>query len=156
MPLGATWFPAPREPVAGERHNRPVASRPPDEQRLLERARCGDAAAYEDLVRAHQQTAFRTACLFAGSAADAEEAAQDAFLKAWDALPRFRPGAPFRPWLLAIVANEARARQRAAGRREAWTVRAAREATVSGEAAPSPETALLTRERRDELLGALA
>src|SRR5215210_9428067 len=117
MPLGAIRFPAAREPMAGERHSPSVASRPPDEQRLLERARRGDAAAYEELVRAHQQTAFRTACLLSGSAADAEEAAQDGFLKAWRALPRFRAGAPFRPWLLAIVANEARNRRRAAGRR---------------------------------------
>jgi RNA polymerase sigma-70 factor (ECF subfamily) len=131
-----------------------VVSRPPDEQRLLDRARGGDAAAYEELVRMHQQVAFRTACLIA-SPPDAEEAAQDAFVKAWRALPRFREGAPFRPWLLAIVANEARTRRRAAGRRAAWTLRAAREQTASGDAAPSPEAAVLTGERRDELLAAL-
>jgi len=103
------------------------------------RARRGDAVAYEALVRAHQDIAFRTACLFAGSAADAEEAAQEAFIKAWRALPRFRPDAPFRPWLLAIVANEARNRRRAAGRRAGLALRAAQE-RVSGDAAPSPET----------------
>jgi RNA polymerase sigma-70 factor (ECF subfamily) len=132
-----------------------VVSRPPDEQRLLDRARGGDAAAYEELVRMHQQVAFRTACLVA-SPSDAEEAAQDAFVKAWRALPRFRAGAPFRPWLLAIVANEARTRRRAAGRREAWTLRAAREQMASGDAAQSPEVAILSGERRDELLAALA
>src|SRR3712207_6861099 len=58
---------------------------------------------------------FRTACLITSSAADAEEAAQEAFVKAWRALPRFRAGAPFRPWLLTIVANEARNRRRAEG-----------------------------------------
>src|SRR5580765_6212652 len=107
MPAAAIRFPdAPREPgPAGRRSNGVVVSRPPDEQRLLDRARRGDAAAYEELVRMHQQVAFRTACLIAASAADAEEAAQDAFVKAWRALPRFREGAPFRPWLLAIVAN---------------------------------------------------
>ena len=52
-------------------------SRPPhNEAALVERARRGDSVAYEALVRAHQDIAFRTACLFAGSAADAEEAAQ--------------------------------------------------------------------------------
>ena len=121
----------------------------------MERARRGDSAAYEALVRAHQDIAFRTACLFAGSAADAEEAAQEAFVKAWRALPRFRPDAPFRPWLLAIVANEARNRRRAAGRRAGLALRAAQE-RVSGDAAPSPETTALTRERRDALLGGLA
>ena len=120
----------------------------------MARARRGDAVAYEALVRAHQDIAFRTACLFAGSAADAEEAAQEAFVKAWRALPRFRPDAPFRPWLLAIVANEARNRRRAAGRRAGLALRAA-QARVSGDAAPSPEAALLAGGERRELLAAL-
>jgi RNA polymerase sigma factor (sigma-70 family) len=126
-----------------------------DTEHLVERARRGDTAAYEDLVRSHQQLAFRTACVFAGSAAEAEEAAQDAFVKAWRALPRFRAGAPFRPWLLAIVANEARSRRRASGRREAWTARAAA-AQPPALAAPSAESAVLVRERSAELLAAIA
>ena len=120
----------------------------------MERARRGDPAAYEALVRAHQDIAFRTACLLAGSSADAEEAAQEAFVKAWRALPRFRAGAPFRPWLLAIVANEARNRRRAAGRRAGLALRAAAERT-SGGAAPSPEAALLAGGEREALLAAL-
>ena len=130
--------------------------RPPDiESGLVERARQGDLGAFESLVRAHQDIAFRTACLVTGSAADAEEAAQDAFVKAWRALGRFRPGAPFRPWLLAIVANEARNRRRAAGRRAGLALRAAAE-RPSGDAAPSPEAALLGGVRREGLLEALA
>ncbi|MEA2267994.1 MAG: hypothetical protein QOC64_604 [Solirubrobacteraceae bacterium] len=128
---------------------------PPSETALVDRARRGDPAAYEALVRAHQDIAFRTARLFAGSAADAEEAAQEAFVKAWRALPRFRAGAPFRPWLLAIVGNEARNRRRAAGRRAGLALRAAAERS-SGDAAPSPEAALLAGGARDELLAALA
>ena len=62
-----------------------------------------------------------------GSAADAEEAAQEAFVRAWLALRRFRQGAEFRPWLLAIVANEARNRVRSRRRREGLTERAAGE-----------------------------
>ena len=120
----------------------------------MERARRGDPAAYEALVRAHQDIAFRTACLFAGSAADAEDAAQEAFVKAWRALPRFRAGAPFRPWLLAIVGNEARNRRRAAGRRAGLVARAGAERS-SGDAAPSPEAALLSGGERRVLLAAL-
>ena len=56
----------------------------------------------------HQDIAFRTAYLLTGSAADAEDAAQAGFVKAWTALPRFRRGSPFKPWLLRIVANVAR------------------------------------------------
>src|SRR5712692_1353353 len=102
----------------------------------------------------HAQIAFRTAYLITGSAAEAEDAAQDGFVKAWRALWRFRAGAEFRPWLLKIVANEARNRQRSAGRRAALALRAAHE--VSGEAAPSPEARLLDAERREALLAAVS
>jgi RNA polymerase sigma factor (sigma-70 family) len=132
-----------------------VVGRPPDsEAALVERARGGDAVAYGSLVRAHQDIAFRVACLAGGSAAEAEEAAQEGFVKAWRALPRFRPGAPFRPWLLAIVTNEARNRRRAAGRRAGLALRAA-ELAERDPGAPSPETQLLTAVRRDALLAAL-
>jgi RNA polymerase sigma factor (sigma-70 family) len=101
----------------------------PGEEALVERACRGDPAAFEELVLAYQSLAFRTAFVIAGDAADAEEAAQDGFVKAHRALGRFRLGEPFRPWLLAIVANEARNRRRSRGRRAALALRAA----------PSPE-----------------
>ena len=124
------------------------------EAELIARAKRGDAAAYEELVRNYQGIAFRTAWLVAGNAADAEEAAQDGFVKAYRALWRFRAGAPFKPWLLRIVTNEAHNRRRTAGRREALALRASGE-VVSGDAAPSPETAALGREEREALLGAI-
>ena len=74
-------------------------------------------------MREHLQIAFRTAFLVTGSAADAEDAVQEGFVKAWRALARFRRGAPFRPWLLAIVVNEARNRRRQAGRQAALALR---------------------------------
>ena len=129
-------------------------SRPRDESELVERARRGDENAYEELVRAHQGIAFRTAYLVAGSAAEAEEAAQEGFIKAYRALGRFRPGSPFRPWLLQIVANEARNRRRSEGRRAALALRAAAEGS-SGGAAPSPEGALVAGEDRERLLEAV-
>ena len=124
-----------------------------DEDDLIAQARRGDAAAYATLVRRHQDVAFRTAMLITGHAQDAEDAAQDGFVKAWRALWRFRRGAEFRPWLLKIVANEARNRRRGAGRRAGLALRASHE--VSGEAAPSPEASLLDRERHEELLAAV-
>lgn len=120
---------------------------------LLARACEGDLDAYEELVRLHQQLAFRTALVLARNAADAEEAAQDGFVKAWRALPRFDRERPFAPWLLAIVANEARNRRRAAGRREALALRAA--AGASGDVVQSPELALLVAERDAALAAAL-
>lgn len=124
----------------------------PAEETLVERARRGDAAAFEELVLAYQTIAFRVAFVIAGDAADAEEAAQDAFVKAYRALGRFRTGEPFRPWLLTIVANEARNRRRARGRRLALVLRVAPEPGAAGE---DPETAALAAERRERLLGAL-
>jgi len=100
----------------------------------------------------HQGIAFRVAYVAAGERGDAEEAVQDGFVKAYRALGRFRDGAPFRPWLLRIVANEARNRRRSAGRRIGLALRAA---AASGDAAPSPEAAAVAAERRDELLEAL-
>jgi RNA polymerase sigma factor (sigma-70 family) len=131
-----------------------VVGRPLEESELVERARRGDAAAYEEIVQTYQGIAFRVAYVIAGSAADAEEAAQDAFVKAYRALGRFRPGAPFRPWLLRIVANEARNRRRSAMRRESLALRTAAE-QASGDAAPSPEAAVLVAEQRQTLLRAL-
>jgi len=105
-------------------------------------------------VHRHQGIAFRTAYVIARDASDAEEAAQDGFVKAYRALRRFRSGSPFRPWLLRIVANEARNRRRAAGRRANLALRAAEE-NRPGDAVPSPEAALLGDERRTELLAAV-
>jgi RNA polymerase sigma factor (sigma-70 family) len=131
-----------------------VEGRPLPESELVERARNGDQSAYGELVQTYQGIAFRTAYLVAGNAADAEDAAQEAFVKGFYAMNRFRPGAPFRPWILQIVANEARNRRRSAGRRTALVMRTAADAP-SGEAAPSPEAAILSGEQREELLAAV-
>ena len=105
-------------------------------------------------MRGYQEVAFRTAYLITGDASEAEEATQEAFLKAYRALERFRSGARFRPWLLTIVANEARNQRRAAARRAGLFLRAAREDTPENSPS-SPEAALLAAERREELLEAL-
>jgi RNA polymerase sigma-70 factor (ECF subfamily) len=132
----------------------PDRSGPYQESELLARARGGDVAAYETLVEEYQTIAFRTAYVITGSAAEAEEAAQDGFVKAYRALGGFRLGAAFRPWLLTIVANEARNRRRSARRRAELVLRAAEDPSPGG-AAPSPEAALLASEQRRDLLDAV-
>src|SRR6478609_1128997 len=121
------------------------------EGELIALASDGDGDAYASLVRAHQDVAFRTAMLITQNAAEAEEAAQEAFVKAWRALPRFRAGEPWRPWLLTIVANEARNRRRSAGRRAALALRV----TVD-EADRSAEAAVIAGESRTALLEAIS
>src|SRR4029077_11361249 len=118
---------------------------------LFKRAQRGDVAAYEEIVHRYQQVAFRTAYLITGSAADAEDAAQEGFVKAYRALATFRPGAEPRPWLLRIVANEARNRVRSTGRRQALELRVAGGYRPGG-AAPSPEAAAVASEDRQRLL----
>ena len=98
-----------------------------EERGLVSHAQRGDEHAFAALVRPHLEMSYRVAYVITGSAAEAEDAAQDALLKAWRALGRFRAGEPFRPWLLRIVANEARNRRRSAGRRLRLALRAAAE-----------------------------
>ncbi|HKU56955.1 MAG TPA: sigma-70 family RNA polymerase sigma factor, partial [Gaiellaceae bacterium] len=89
-----------------------MEGRPRPEQELVLHAQTGDTRAFEQLVEPHREVMFRVAYLIARNAADAEDAAQEALVKAWRALGRFRADAPVRPWLVAIAANEARNRRR--------------------------------------------
>jgi RNA polymerase sigma factor (sigma-70 family) len=135
------------------REQAPVEGRPLEDAELARRAREGDDDAYEDLVKRYGAIAFRVAWLVTRDRGEAEDAAQEAFVKAYYALDRFRPDSPFRPWLLRIVANEARNRARSTRRRRGLTLRAA--AVSDADAAPSPETAALAREDRETLVAAL-
>jgi len=130
-----------------------VEGRPRAERELVLRAQEGDARAYAELVHPHEEIAFRVAYVITRNSADAEDAAQEGLVKAWRALARFRAGEPLRPWLLKIVANEARNRRRSSGRRDHLALRAA--AASPGEAAPSPEEAALGADERARLLAAL-
>ena len=125
-----------------------------EDAELIVRARAGDVAAYESIVRRYQDVAVRTAHVICPET-DADDAVQEAFLKAFDALPRFREGAPLRPWLLRIVANEARNRRRSAGRRQGLALRAAEAAPPSSRTEPGPEQLVMAAEERTELLSAL-
>jgi RNA polymerase sigma-70 factor (ECF subfamily) len=131
-----------------------MEGRPLEESELVERAQSGEIEAFEELVRTYQQLALRTAQVITGNAAEAQDAAQEAFVKAFYALGRFRPGASFRPWLLRIVANEAINRRRAARRKANLVLRVAESRPPDG-AAPSPESAALAHELRQELLDAV-
>jgi RNA polymerase sigma-70 factor (ECF subfamily) len=124
-----------------------------EEAALIARAKAGDLPAYEQIVECHQATAFRVAWLITRSSSDAEEATQDAFLKAYRALDRFRDGAPFRPWLLRIAANEARNRRVAESRRERLSLRMLEEAPPGD--SPSAEEELVDADSRRRLVAAI-
>jgi RNA polymerase sigma-70 factor (ECF subfamily) len=130
-----------------------TTSREPDEQRLIIAAKAGDERAYGCLLGRHQAVAFRAAYLITGSAADAEDATQEACIKAWRALGRFRSGTPFRPWLVRIAINEARNRRRGAGRRAGLTIQLA--AATRSDAAPSAEVQALAAADREGLVASI-
>jgi RNA polymerase sigma-70 factor (ECF subfamily) len=90
------------------------------------------------------------AAVIAGPA-DADDIAQEAFVKAYRALDRFREGAAFRPWLLQIVANEARNHRRSSGRRTRLALRL----RPVEEHGPAAEDAAIVASRRAALLNAL-
>jgi RNA polymerase sigma-70 factor (ECF subfamily) len=131
-----------------------VEGRPLIEQELIQRATNGDVAAFEDLVRMHQPIALRVAFLVTGDRAGAEDVTQEAFVKAYHALGRFRQDSPFRPWLLQIVRNEALNQRRRHGRQDRLGLRLAND-RLSGDAAPSPETAVISGADREKVLAAV-
>ncbi len=92
-----------------------------DERVLVARARAGDEAAFAALVEAHQDRVYGLARRIVGRAEDAEEVAQDAFLRAWRALPEFRGESAFGTWVHRIasrLALDRRARVAQRARRE--------------------------------------
>jgi RNA polymerase sigma-70 factor (ECF subfamily) len=124
------------------------------EAALVARARAGDVAAYEELVRRYQQVAFRVAYVIAGSAQEAEDAAQEGFLRAYRALSQLRADAPLRPWLLTIIANAARTRRANVARHPTLSLSVAAD-RASNEPDSSPEWAAVMAEQRRELLAAI-
>ena len=116
----------------------------------MTRARGGDLEAYEILVARYTVPAHRAAVLL-GAGDDADDVVQEALVKAYRQLARYRGESGFRPWLLAIVANETRNLHRSRRRRDGLAVRAA----VAAEPAPDgpdPADSVLARERREQLV----
>jgi RNA polymerase sigma-70 factor (ECF subfamily) len=125
---------------------------------------------YAELVARHQRRAARIAYHYLRDAAEADEAVQDAFVKAYQHLASFREELPFDVWFTRILINGCLDRIKARTRRERWLL------PMSGKTAPasdggaaerdvtervaatgqSPEQALLGRERRQQIAAALA
>jgi len=127
------------------------------EEELVRRSRSGDRLAFARLVEEHQTVARRVATAVVGSGGDADDVVQEAFMRAYTRLAQFEEGRRFRPWLLAIVANEARNRRRAAGRRAAVTLRLAGRADARvDDPAADPERAQEAAELRGRLAAAVA
>jgi RNA polymerase sigma factor (sigma-70 family) len=124
-----------------------------EERALVQAARGGDVDAYAELVRRHQHAAVRAARAV-GAGDWAEDAAQEAFVSAWHALGRFADDRRFRPWLVAIVVNEVRSRQRLWRRRDVIVQRAG--ARLGPQEPPRSEELAEQSERRRRLVEALS
>ena len=97
---------------------------------LVRRARDGDREAFGALVERHQAAALRLATAVVSSREEARDIVQEAFVKAYRGIDRYRGDSPVRPWLLRIVANEAKNWGRGSGRRAKREVRHGRLAVV--------------------------
>ena len=117
---------------------------------------------FAEIVDLHQRRASRIALHYLRDAADADEAVQDAFVKAYLHLETYREELPFHTWFTRILVNACLDRLKARGRRERWLVRLLDAAPEEHEAAnrltgsgPTPEQALLASERKEQLTRAL-
>jgi len=129
-----------------------------DDAEAIARSRDGDLDAYGVLVARYTLRAHRAAFLL-GAGEESDDVVQEAFVKAFRHLSRFRAGEPFAPWLLRIVANETRNLTRSRRRRAALALRlSAAEpggAAAAGPAAAGPADEVLAAERRTHLLAAV-
>lgn len=78
---------------------------PADEVELVRAAQAGDSRAFAEIVRRYQRAIYRVAYGFTRIAADADDLAQETFVRAYQAIGRFRVGEPLYPWLARIASN---------------------------------------------------
>lgn len=116
---------------------------------LVRAAQNGDVDAFEELVRRYQTSIYRVALRMLGSRADAQDAVQETFVRAWRALPRFRHDSAISTWLYRIVTR--RALDRIASRRSTGTLN-----EVEVEAGPDPAQAAEHQERLRAIRRAIA
>jgi RNA polymerase sigma-70 factor, ECF subfamily len=133
-------------------------------RRLLLAGRAGEARElYGDLVGRHQRRAWRLACYYLRDTAEADEAVQDAFVKAFSHLSTYDPARSFEVWLTRILVNSCLDRVKARKRRLRWVIGLGDAgpgfeppaSPPSRDAQASQETVVLRRERAKALLSAV-
>lgn len=125
---------------------------------LVSRARLGEAEAREELARRYRTTAYLLALQLLGNREDAFDVAQDAMLRFFSGLGQFTPGRPVRPWLLAIVRNQAHDlwRRQRVRRAESIDSDGCGLAIELADTAPDPEQAASRRELRRRVWRAMS
>ena len=113
-----------------------------DDHALINRFKHGDNSAFEEIVLKYQDKTFNLCRYMLGNSADAEDAAQEVFLKAYQALPRFQPDAALSTWLYRIAVNTCIDRKRIPILESLFGISEEGESLVHDPASddPSPET----------------
>lgn len=124
-----------------------------DDRDLLRRARVGDRDAFAEIVRAHQAHALRLATAINGDSTEAYDIVQEAFVKVHQSLATVRDDEALRPWLMRIVANQAKNTARGRRRREA---RHQRHVVLRTQSPPGPDEIALGSIEAQRLLDAVA
>jgi RNA polymerase sigma-70 factor (ECF subfamily) len=130
-----------------------------DEHRCIAATLRGDTGAFCELVEHYQRDVYNLAYRMLGDSVEAEDAAQEAFLRAYTRLSTYQAGRSFRTWLLSITAHYCIDRLRGgAMRRLFWLSIEADEAPAEALAspAPGPEDSLLRSEREQAIHNLLA
>ncbi len=124
-----------------------------DDQALVARFQGGDETAFNELVSRHRQEIFFLAMGLVGAREDAEDLAQDAFVRAYEALPKFRGKSSFRTWLYRITLNLCLNEIRKRKVRQLMSLDNPGIPLVSREA--KPDEALEEAERHQQLMAAM-
>lgn len=130
----------------------PVA--PQDDAELVRAAQSGDQAAFTAIVERYQRRVYRVAYGLVRSHEDADDLAQEAFVRAWRALDRFRVGEPLYPWLARIVTNLAYSLFRRRKRRPETSIEPLVEAGAQWGTDDDPADHAAQHEHADLLAGA--
>src|SRR4030042_2500082 len=123
-----------------------------DDLDLIAQAQAGDRNAYGELVTRHYDGVIRVVYRMCGDAQIAEDAAQEAFMRAWVSLPGFESRAPFRSWLYRIAVNAALDPLR---RKPTENIEDSEENLMLSDRSASPEAAYLEKEQAELVQGAV-
>ena len=147
---------APRHTPTTRRHHtdigRTLTSRPDDDE-LLRRAQDGDLAAFSRIVLDHQSAALRLATLITGDSTEAYDIVQEAFVKVHHAIGGLRSSESLRPWIMRIVANQAKNTQRSRWRHDR---RLSRHAALRPDATVDVEQVAINDVQAQDLLASVA
>ena len=129
---------------------------PGREAALVRAAQGGDQAAFGEIVRHFQRTVYRVAYALTRNAADADDLAQETFVRAYQAIGRFRAGEPLRPWLARIAVNQAYSLHRRRRRRPETSIEPLLEAGRQWAAGDDPAERAAETESHERLAEAFA